>query len=90
MLGWSYRKHLILREILGYRPDVVCLQEVEKCHYEETIVPALQKEGYEGVYQGKSHAMFMNKYTVEGCATFYRRHRFHLVEQWGIEYNQIA
>jgi CCR4-NOT transcription complex subunit 6 len=90
VLSWNYRKHLILREITGYRPDIVVLQEVEKSHFEDTLVPQLRKDGYEGVYQEKTNVMFTTKYTCEGCATFYRRQRFQLAEQWAIEFNQIA
>lgn len=28
MLGWQYRKQNLLKELLGYSADIVCLQEV--------------------------------------------------------------
>jgi mRNA deadenylase 3'-5' endonuclease subunit Ccr4 len=90
VLSWSYRKHLIVREILGYRSDIVCLQEVEKAHWEDTILPALEHAGYSGVYLEKTNVMFTNKYTVEGCAILYRQQRFALVEQMSIEFNNLA
>ena len=30
-LKWSFRRQLIMQEIDKYRPDVVCLQEVQVC-----------------------------------------------------------
>lgn len=32
-LSWAYRRQNLLREIVGYRADIICLQEVHKeCH----------------------------------------------------------
>lgn len=90
VLSWGYRKHLILREILGYRPDIITLQEVQQEHYEDTLLPILTREGYDGVYLKKTNMVFTTKYTVEGCAILYRRQRFNFVERVDIEFNQLA
>jgi len=31
-LSWPYRRQNLLREIVGYRADIICLQEVYKCY----------------------------------------------------------
>ncbi|KAG9132818.1 hypothetical protein Leryth_022016 [Lithospermum erythrorhizon] len=45
-LSWSCRRGKFLCEISGYHADVVCLQEVQKDHFEE-FAPELDKYGYE-------------------------------------------
>uniref|UniRef100_A0A673NDL2 Nocturnin n=1 Tax=Sinocyclocheilus rhinocerous TaxID=307959 RepID=A0A673NDL2_9TELE len=47
-LNWSERKYLILEEILTYRPDVLCLQEVD--HYFDTFQPVLASLGYQSSF----------------------------------------
>lgn len=32
-LSWPYRRQNLLREIVGYRADIICLQEVFKCAF---------------------------------------------------------
>lgn len=32
-LAWQYRKRNLLRELLAYRPDILCLQEVQSDHF---------------------------------------------------------
>ncbi|XP_020087021.1 carbon catabolite repressor protein 4 homolog 1-like isoform X4 [Ananas comosus] len=47
-LSWPYRRQNLLREIIGYRADIVCLQEVEfkkaANSVIESVVPATQKK----------------------------------------------
>ena len=40
MLGWGYRKQNLLKELLGYHADILCLQEV--CCTCQTLTPAEQ------------------------------------------------
>ncbi|PWA69490.1 endonuclease/exonuclease/phosphatase, MYND-like zinc finger, mRNA-binding protein [Artemisia annua] len=37
---WSYRRQNLLRDIVGYLPDVVCLQEVQSDHFEKFFRPS--------------------------------------------------
>ena len=45
-LVWEYRRNNLKREILHYRPSVLCLQEAEENHFRTDILPSLESEGY--------------------------------------------
>jgi len=43
-LSWAYRKQNLLRELLGYKADIMCLQEVRTplhCTLHYSIVPTV-------------------------------------------------
>eukprot|EP00117_Sycon_ciliatum_P007904 scpid101975/ scgid4282/ Carbon catabolite repressor protein 4 homolog 1 len=44
-LNWEYRKGRLLKEILSYKADIVCLQEVEQKHFTEHFLPRLRDQG---------------------------------------------
>merc|ERR1712045_362435 len=93
-LNWNYRKHNLLREILTYRADIICLQEVQNNHFEDFFHPHLSKEGYEGIFKRKTRGENSTRSDLEtqqqkktqqkmdGCAIFYRKDRFALMEQY--------
>jgi len=90
-LDWNYRKQGILKEILAYDADIICLQEVESLQYTDYFEPELAKVGYAGVFSPKSRARTMEDWTaVDGCVIFYKRNRYSLVEEYVIEYQSIA
>ncbi|ORX96103.1 hypothetical protein K493DRAFT_21375 [Basidiobolus meristosporus CBS 931.73] len=82
-LDWEYRKHAILGQIIGLLPDFVCLQEVEPEDFEYFFKPALEHYGYSGFYENK-----INQIVQDGCATFYKQHRFELIKTHVIRYNE--
>ncbi|XP_073342744.1 nocturnin isoform X2 [Pagrus major] len=78
-LKWQERKYLILEEILTYRPDIVCLQEVD--HYYDTFQPIMASLGYQGSFLAKPWSPCLDveqNNGPDGCALFYRRSRFSL------------
>ncbi|KAM8910085.1 nocturnin isoform 2-T2 [Spinachia spinachia] len=78
-LNWQERKYLILEEILTYRPDVLCLQEVD--HYYDTFQPIMASLGYQGSFLAKPWSPCLDveqNNGPDGCALFYRRSRFSL------------
>jgi CCR4-NOT transcription complex subunit 6 len=86
----SPRFQNIMREILDAAPDVVCLQEVQADHYEAHLYAAMSDQGYEGVYKQKTRQSMGLAGKVDGCALFWRRSKFHLVESYSIEFNELA
>mmetsp|Transcript_8555 Transcript_8555/g.16126 ORF Transcript_8555/g.16126 Transcript_8555/m.16126 type:complete len:647 (+) Transcript_8555:329-2269(+) len=89
-LSWDYRFQNIIREIIDACPDVICMQEVQADHYESHIYSALSEAGFEGVYKQKTRASMGLAGKVDGCALFWRRSKFHLVESYSIEFNELA
>ena len=89
-LSWDYRFQNMLREILDAAPDVICLQEVQTDHYENHVYVALSEAGYEGVSKQKTRQSMGLAGKVDGCALFWRRSKFHLVESYSIEFNEVA
>ncbi|XP_046675710.1 2',5'-phosphodiesterase 12-like isoform X2 [Homalodisca vitripennis] len=72
-LNIDYRKQLILKELLGYNADLVCLQEVETKLFESDLVPVLGEQGLVGVHAKKSTIR-------EGVSTFYSPSKFKLLD----------
>ncbi|XP_024024402.1 carbon catabolite repressor protein 4 homolog 1 [Morus notabilis] len=90
-LSWPYRRQNLLREIVGYRADIVCLQEVQSDHFEEFFAPELDKHGYQALYKRKTNEVYNgNPQTIDGCATFFRRDRFSHVKKYEVEFNKAA
>mmetsp|Transcript_5147 Transcript_5147/g.16836 ORF Transcript_5147/g.16836 Transcript_5147/m.16836 type:complete len:482 (-) Transcript_5147:46-1491(-) len=90
-LSWNYRRQNLLKEILSYEADILCLQEVQSDHYTEFFAPELQKHGYAGVYKKKTTEVFTgSSYAIDGCATFFRTDRFALVKKYEVEFNKAA
>ncbi|XP_072351676.1 nocturnin isoform X1 [Scyliorhinus torazame] len=80
-LNWSERKYLILEEILTYRPDILCLQEVD--HYFDTFQPILSGLGYHSTFFPKPSSPCLDvelNNGPDGCALFFLRERFELVD----------
>lgn len=89
-LSWDFRFQNLLREIMDASPEVLCLQEVQADHYENHIYAAMSDAGYEGVFKQKTRQSMGLAGKVDGCALFWRRSKFHLVESYSIEFNELA
>ncbi|XP_010900483.3 nocturnin isoform X2 [Esox lucius] len=79
-LNWEERKYMILEEILTYRPDILCLQEVD--HYYDTFQPILASLGYQSTFLPKPWSPCLDVASnngPDGCALFFRRARFSLL-----------
>ncbi|XP_077211874.1 carbon catabolite repressor protein 4 homolog 1-like [Tasmannia lanceolata] len=90
-LSWAYRRQNLLREIVGYHADILCLQEVQSDHFEEFFAPELDKHGYQALYKKKTAEVYSGTtYAIDGCATFFRRDRFSHVKKYEVEFNKAA
>ncbi|KFK35106.1 hypothetical protein AALP_AA5G236700 [Arabis alpina] len=90
-LSWTYRRQNLLREIVKYRADLVCLQEIQNDHFDEFFAPELDKHGYEAIFKRKTNEVFVgNTNTIDGCATFFRRDKFSHVKKYEVEFNKAA
>ncbi|NXJ15318.1 PDE12 phosphodiesterase, partial [Odontophorus gujanensis] len=75
----DYRQNLLKKELVGYNADLICLQEVDKSVFAESLAPALDAFGLEGLFKIKEKQH-------EGLATFYRRDKFSLLSQHDIAF----
>jgi len=56
---------------------------VQSNHFQEFLMPELQKHGYTAVYKKKTTELYTaNKFAIDGCATFFRKDRFALVKKY--------
>ncbi|CAK9807032.1 2',5'-phosphodiesterase 12 [Anthophora plagiata] len=79
-LSMDYRKLLILKELIGYNSDIICLQEVDDNVYKYDLVPTLSELNYGSTYNLKNDL-------CEGLAIFYNQERF---DQLTCDYSVIS
>lgn len=80
-ISWSSRKVRIISELKEYKPDIVCLQEVEHFQDFENQVVEL---GYEqGFYTKRSG------WKSDGCEIFWKKSVFREIRRESIELNDI-
>ncbi|NXF95594.1 PDE12 phosphodiesterase, partial [Eubucco bourcierii] len=80
-LELDYRQNLLKKELAGYSADLICLQEVDKSVFVDSLAPALDAFGLEGLFKIKEKQH-------EGLATFYRRDKFSLLTQHDIAFSE--
>ncbi|XP_050996531.1 2',5'-phosphodiesterase 12 [Acomys russatus] len=78
-LELDYRQNLIQKELTAYNADLICLQEVDRAVFADSLLPALEAFGLDGVFRIKQH---------EGLATFYRKSKFSLLSQHDISFQE--
>ncbi|XP_072743590.1 2',5'-phosphodiesterase 12 [Anoplolepis gracilipes] len=79
-LDMTYRKQLILKEIIGFNGDIICLQEVDRNIYDNDLLPFLYMLNYNGEFVTKNEIN-------EGLATFFDQERF---EKVGFKFSVMA
>lgn len=81
-LKWEHRLKCLTHEILSVEPDILCLQEVQYTHLND-IVEALRPLNFaEPLYKRR------NGPQVDGCAIFYNKTMFKLLDRHYVEYYQ--
>ncbi|XP_012150679.1 2',5'-phosphodiesterase 12 isoform X3 [Megachile rotundata] len=68
-LSMDYRKLLILKELIGYNADIICLQEVDSRVYKNDLLLSLCTLNYGSIFNLKNDMQ-------EGVVTFYNEERF--------------
>ena len=90
-LSWNYRRQNLLREMLSYGADILCLQEIQSDAFEDFFAPELARAGYAAVYKRKTEQMYTgSSYAIDGCATFFRKDAFTLIKKYEVEFNKAA
>ncbi|EJD52827.1 glucose-repressible alcohol dehydrogenase transcriptional effector [Auricularia subglabra TFB-10046 SS5] len=92
-LAWDYRKELILTEIMNYDTDFLCLQEVDQAQYTSYFLHHLQGQDYDGIYWPKSRARSasdVDKGKVDGCAIFYKKNKWRLLDKQLLDFQSMA
>uniref|UniRef100_A0A0E0BAF3 poly(A)-specific ribonuclease n=4 Tax=Oryza glumipatula TaxID=40148 RepID=A0A0E0BAF3_9ORYZ len=90
-LSWTYRRQNLMREIIGYHADIICLQEVQLNHFEDFFSPELDKHGYQALYKKRTTEVYTGApHAIDGCATFFRRDKFSHVKKYEVEFNKAA
>lgn len=79
-----YRKQLLIRELLGYNSDIICLQEVQERVFEYDLLPVFKKFDFHGFYMRKGGKRY------EGLATFVRSSKFRVIFNKGILLNEVV
>ena len=74
----DYRQALTNRELLGFNPDIVCLQEVGTRRYTDYLMPVMECAGFSGHFAAKAGEM------PEGEAILYRRDRFEAIDTYSL------
>lgn len=79
--SWEQRLGWILETLSKADADLVCLQEVEFHLFEQDLLPAMQKLGYDGVVQGGGNVQEIKRRKGKGqrahvVATFWKTKRF--------------
>ncbi|CAL1532443.1 unnamed protein product [Lymnaea stagnalis] len=80
-LDWTYRQFHILEELLSYTADIYFLEELDQFAY---INEYLGNLGFTGVFFPKPDSPCLyeaNNYGSDGCAIFWRKSHFKLLEQ---------
>lgn len=80
-MNWERRKKVICKELMGWNPDIICLQEVDR-YYELSDI--LVKAGYAGSYKRRTGD------AADGCAMFWKADEFRLLEGQSIEFKEFG
>merc|ERR1712070_35082 len=89
-LQWQYRKEILFEELKHSQSDIFGLQEVQKDYYELHVEPFMESLDYEGVFKAKTRESMGEEGKVDGCAIFWRKGFYGLVENHEIELNSEA
>lgn len=79
----GYRTQVVLRELLGYSGDIICLQECDRKIFDQTLLPMLQAQGFSGTYRQKGGTV------SEGGASFFRTSKLELISTHDFDFKEV-
>ncbi|KAF0519133.1 CCR4/nocturin family endoribonuclease [Gigaspora margarita] len=81
-IKWKNRRPRLLKEILHYKPDVSCFQEMDHSNYDDTFKSEFENAGYETCFAGigKTH----------GCCIIWKRSKFTKLDDLTIEFDRFG
>ncbi|KAL1915501.1 uncharacterized protein VTP21DRAFT_6625 [Calcarisporiella thermophila] len=80
-LRWKARRPLLLKEFEHYRPDILCLQEVDQ--WEDVYAHELRALGYEAVYSRGAKKL-------HGCCIAWRQELFEKRDEKALHYDDLT
>ncbi|KAG0438721.1 putative glucose-repressible alcohol dehydrogenase transcriptional effector like protein [Dictyocoela muelleri] len=91
-LEWDYRKNLIVNEIRKISADILCIQEMENKTFKLFFKEKLQQIcNYDVIFYPKNNGISDSDLNMaDGCAIFWKKHRFTLIEHKCVEFSQIG
>lgn len=92
VLKWDNRKVKLLDEILKYNFDILCTQEMETQAFSMFFRNELEVRcDYDSIFYPKGRAKTMSKNVnqVDGCATFWKKSKFAMIEHKCLEFLQV-
>ncbi|EME39968.1 hypothetical protein DOTSEDRAFT_74737 [Dothistroma septosporum NZE10] len=92
-LAWPRRKFMILDEMTGRNPDVMCIQEMDGENYNDFFRPQLAAYDYKAVFTPKSRAQTMAEKeakSVDGSAIFFKNSKYILLDKQVINFSREA
>lgn len=81
-LTWEHRLNCLKQEIKMLQPHILCLQEVQQTHLNDILEVLKPFDFAEPLYKKR------NGPQVDGCAIFYNKKLFKLVDKHYVEYYQ--
>lgn len=82
-LTLDYRKQLVMKELIGYNADIICLQEVDTKVYNYDLRPLFGSLGYTVHFTRKGGDV------NEGLACIYNERKFRLVKENGVILSKV-
>lgn len=80
--NWETRKYLLLKELISYQADIICLQDID--HYQDWWRSQLMNLGYDSIFKLKTQ---LKDFHNEGVLIAYRRNAFQLFKSITLELN---
>lgn len=90
IIHWENRKEMLFQEILGYNFDILGIQEMETYTFLEHFKEQLDTRcNYDSLFYPSARSQSLpenQRMMVDGCATFWKRHKFTLIDQQCVKF----